>query len=89
MSNNININELDRQTLASQAVDLALEALVSRLEKVKAGEAELTPALLTATLNAAKALHVDLESNGAATSPVRDHIMESLKDLDLDDLMRQ
>ena len=84
-----NINDLDRQALASQAVDLALEALVSRLKKVKAGEAELTPALLTATLNAAKALHVDLESNGAATSPVRDLVLESMADLDLDELMRQ
>jgi hypothetical protein len=84
-----NINDPDRQTLASQAVDLALEALVSRLEKVKAGEAELTPALLTATLNAAKALRVDLESNGAATSPVRDYVLESMADLDIDDLMRQ
>jgi hypothetical protein len=84
-----NINDLDRQTLASQAVDLALEALVKRLEKVKAGEAELTPALLTATLNAAKALHVDLESNGAATSPVRDLVLESMADLDIDELMRQ
>ena len=84
-----NINDHDRQTLVSTAVDLALEALVSRLKKVKAGEAELTPALLTATLNAAKALHVDLESNGAATSPVRDLVLESMADLDLDDLMRQ